>query len=285
MALGVFKQKWCDFFWRSHGCRWGNRCTHAHSIHDFNGPRDDAWLLYLQEQELRLRAAAEHWARAAQNQAARAPEFADEQKCMAGHLMVEGHAIINGTCDECNAIIGRGAQVFACTACSPTWWRCSGCQKAWRRWWQPWRWDNQSVAQPGRDPAPADSEPAPQAEITDYELDKYLQTTLNDDLHASVYEEPRFLSESPPPRFLSESPPPADVPLLAAPAELFPPPSAAPALASAQVTVEEEEGDQPRGGEEEEEEEDQPRGGEEEQEEPRFLSENPPPLDLSLIHI
>jgi len=35
---------WCQFFWRSHGCRWGQRCTHAHSISEFNGPSTDPWL-------------------------------------------------------------------------------------------------------------------------------------------------------------------------------------------------------------------------------------------------
>ena len=76
-TLGVYKKKWCDFFWRSHGCRWGNKCTHAHSIHDYRGARNDPWLLALQGQGHWGQDAVEHWARAAQNLAARAPQFPD----------------------------------------------------------------------------------------------------------------------------------------------------------------------------------------------------------------
>ena len=259
--LGRYKTEFCDFYWRSHGCRHGHKCNYAHSVREYRGERDHPWFQELLRRDPQwgddealqgqghwgqagggpLHAAGQ-WAGDAQNLAARAPEFADEQKCMAGHLMVESQAIIHGTCDECKAIIGHGAQVFACTACSPTSWRCSGCQKARRRCWQAWRWDNQSVAELGggggwlgewpscwhgwqweRDPA----RPAPQAdEITDYALEGDLLATLKDDLATSVHGD----------------------------------------LKRCIVTSAVEE-------------EDQPRGGEEEQEEPRFLSENPPPLD------
>jgi hypothetical protein len=47
------KTKWCDFHWRSHGCRHGWDCNHAHDISEYRGPadrysqyyidRDDAW--------------------------------------------------------------------------------------------------------------------------------------------------------------------------------------------------------------------------------------------------
>ena len=29
--------KWCQFYWRSHGCRWRELCDHAHSISEFRG--------------------------------------------------------------------------------------------------------------------------------------------------------------------------------------------------------------------------------------------------------
>ena len=31
----LLKTTWCDFRWRSHGCRWGDRCYHAHSIAEY----------------------------------------------------------------------------------------------------------------------------------------------------------------------------------------------------------------------------------------------------------
>ena len=259
--LGRYKTEFCDFYWRSHGCRHGHKCNYAHSLGECRGKRDHPWFQELLRRDPQwgddealqgqghwgqagggpLHAAGQ-WAGDAQNLAARAPEFADEQKCMAGHLMVESQAIIHGTCDECKAIIGHGAQLFACTACSPTLWRCSGCQKARRRCWQASWWDNQSVAELGggggwlgewpscwhgwqweRDPA----RPALQAdEITDHALEGDLLATLKDDLATSVHGDLKR-------RIVTSA-------------------------------VEEE---------------DQPRGGEEEQEEPRFLSENPPPLD------
>ena len=26
-----YKSKWCEFVWRSRGCRWGSSCYHAHT--------------------------------------------------------------------------------------------------------------------------------------------------------------------------------------------------------------------------------------------------------------
>ena len=34
------KTQWCDFVWRSHGCRYGSECWYAHDIADYRGPRD-----------------------------------------------------------------------------------------------------------------------------------------------------------------------------------------------------------------------------------------------------
>ena len=33
-----YRTKWCEFFVRSHGCRWGNECWHCHSAEDFVRP-------------------------------------------------------------------------------------------------------------------------------------------------------------------------------------------------------------------------------------------------------
>jgi hypothetical protein len=35
------KTKWCEFYWRSHGCKWGHHCTHAHNIWEYRGPDDE----------------------------------------------------------------------------------------------------------------------------------------------------------------------------------------------------------------------------------------------------
>ena len=35
------KTKWCEFYWRSHGCRHGWNCRHAHTIEEYRGPRDE----------------------------------------------------------------------------------------------------------------------------------------------------------------------------------------------------------------------------------------------------
>ena len=39
----LWKTRWCDFNWRSHGCRKGGDCRHAHSIYDYRGSHDDPW--------------------------------------------------------------------------------------------------------------------------------------------------------------------------------------------------------------------------------------------------
>ena len=44
--------KWCDFYWRRHGCRWGSSCTHAHSISEYRGPRDEWWSWYKNQWDL-----------------------------------------------------------------------------------------------------------------------------------------------------------------------------------------------------------------------------------------
>ena len=31
----LYKTQWCEFFWRSHGCRWGEQCWHCHRDADF----------------------------------------------------------------------------------------------------------------------------------------------------------------------------------------------------------------------------------------------------------
>ena len=33
-----YKTRWCDFHFRSHGCRFGDNCNHAHSYRDYKGP-------------------------------------------------------------------------------------------------------------------------------------------------------------------------------------------------------------------------------------------------------
>ena len=30
-----YRTRWCEFFWRSHGCRWGNQCWFCHTEEDF----------------------------------------------------------------------------------------------------------------------------------------------------------------------------------------------------------------------------------------------------------
>ena len=30
-----YRTRWCEFFWRSHGCRWGDACYHCHYWEDF----------------------------------------------------------------------------------------------------------------------------------------------------------------------------------------------------------------------------------------------------------
>ena len=39
-ASPTYKTKWCDFVYRSHGCRYGDYCMHAHTIYDYRGPKD-----------------------------------------------------------------------------------------------------------------------------------------------------------------------------------------------------------------------------------------------------
>jgi hypothetical protein len=34
----LHKTKWCEFYWRSHGCYHGNNCSHAHFWHEYCGP-------------------------------------------------------------------------------------------------------------------------------------------------------------------------------------------------------------------------------------------------------
>ena len=34
----LYRTQWCEFFMRSHGCRWGNECWHCHSAEDFVRP-------------------------------------------------------------------------------------------------------------------------------------------------------------------------------------------------------------------------------------------------------
>ena len=34
----LYRTQWCQFFMRSHGCRWGNECWHCHSEEDFVRP-------------------------------------------------------------------------------------------------------------------------------------------------------------------------------------------------------------------------------------------------------
>ncbi len=34
----MYKTQWCHFYYRSHGCRWGDRCYHAHDYTDYLGP-------------------------------------------------------------------------------------------------------------------------------------------------------------------------------------------------------------------------------------------------------
>ena len=41
----MYKTKWCDFFWRSHGCKHGEHCQHAHYIQEYKGPLD-YWVQY-----------------------------------------------------------------------------------------------------------------------------------------------------------------------------------------------------------------------------------------------
>ena len=36
----LFKRIWCHFHWRSHSCRNGEWCNHAHSVEEYLGPRD-----------------------------------------------------------------------------------------------------------------------------------------------------------------------------------------------------------------------------------------------------
>ena len=44
------KTQWCDFHWRSHGCRWGDKCWHAHSIYEYKGRQDEPYFKwYLEE--------------------------------------------------------------------------------------------------------------------------------------------------------------------------------------------------------------------------------------------
>ena len=38
-----YKTKWCEFYWRSHGCRWDADCRHCHSIAEFRGDPADPW--------------------------------------------------------------------------------------------------------------------------------------------------------------------------------------------------------------------------------------------------
>ena len=33
----LHKTEWCTFYWRSHGCRWGHNCNHAHSWREYRG--------------------------------------------------------------------------------------------------------------------------------------------------------------------------------------------------------------------------------------------------------
>ena len=37
----LYKSKFCEFVWRSHGCRYGDKCWHAHSWQDYRGPPVD----------------------------------------------------------------------------------------------------------------------------------------------------------------------------------------------------------------------------------------------------
>ena len=39
----LYKTTWCDFHWRSHGCKYGDGCTHAHNIWEFRGSQQDEW--------------------------------------------------------------------------------------------------------------------------------------------------------------------------------------------------------------------------------------------------
>ena len=38
--MSGYKTKWCEFVWRSHGCRHGASCRHAHTWDDYLGPPD-----------------------------------------------------------------------------------------------------------------------------------------------------------------------------------------------------------------------------------------------------
>ena len=37
----MYKTLWCDFYWRQHGCCYGDRCDFAHGIEDYKGPCDE----------------------------------------------------------------------------------------------------------------------------------------------------------------------------------------------------------------------------------------------------
>ena len=45
LISAMHKTRWCDFYWRSHGCRHGRRCQHAHDIADYRGGYD-RWVQY-----------------------------------------------------------------------------------------------------------------------------------------------------------------------------------------------------------------------------------------------
>ena len=56
-----YKTKWCEFWWRSHSCRHGASCTHAHDIWDWRGSREDIWLQWMLAEERVRHQYRERW--------------------------------------------------------------------------------------------------------------------------------------------------------------------------------------------------------------------------------
>ena len=41
--VGEWKTRWCQQWWRTHTCRWGDQCGYAHNAAEYAGTRSDLW--------------------------------------------------------------------------------------------------------------------------------------------------------------------------------------------------------------------------------------------------